>query len=953
MSTLSNFDSTVNSFYLAFYGRPADPAGLKFWSQHLAASNGELGAITQAFATSEEAQVRFGADSVNERISEIYQQLFNRTIDADGLAYWAGVVEQGDASLADVSMAILKGARDTDATLSAMRQQAADDFTAQVEASSTQYSGYASIEAARVLVRAVTANATETDLAQLVKAAVSFADTATKNPKVVEAIAINTTLLALFDTARGKGDPVALAQALADTAKAAAGDPVTLESLLRGGGMDKVLKVMPAAASLKDVVKALAEGGLPAAVEVVYPTAPTAPSTPGSTAFKLSFDHVKESLQDAKKDNVTNVSLSDVTFKYSGNLAEGQRVQASVDGGDHWNHFKIKFDPVTRTVTVQDVHLGQMSYITSLASPNISIQAIAPQNVTTTVTLRVVDAEGKEVASFIPFKQDIIFDGYAATPGIKFATPVSENGLHLGPTQAAAAPSAVYEVEGIEKGAKVEYGTKMPVIDNGANVIVNPGTEWSTEKPVLKEGKITTFDIRQTDVAGNVSLIQTVNVILDTIKPVGTPTIALAQEDSGATPPNNDGESGSGGNVSNGDDTGGSAGSTGIAGNTNGLPVTSGPVTNTPTVTNPNTVNLTVSGLDTELDTGWEYSTDKGKSWIYGGTNDGSGSAPLSLEKQITGPVVVVVRQLDAAGNVSPQSMEYKIDAIEAPAFVVGDEHNILFISGSSTDSVLVDLTTDSYTRGNLQEVTYSQKFALVDATKYVGEVTVSGTVAEIIYAKEGFVVNGIDGYVIADTKAHIFSGAPGERVFTSEYIELLLNGADGVTLSDTLSIEEQGLFEGLADFDMDMLFADVDTQAPELPVMGLNVDNGIPGDRETTVGDVMVMALESDGSFQYRTSEQGQWMEGGKIVDGEAMITLTGAGLKYLGVKQFDAAGNDSEIAHFTFTLLLEQQSDPESDSAPAQGNGDEQPAQSDTPAEGDGGEAGIIGVAPADFNP
>ncbi|BDT60878.1 hypothetical protein MasN3_43720 [Massilia varians] len=61
-------------------------------------------------------------------------------------------------------------------------------------------------------------------------------------------------------------------RALADVAEAAAGKPSTLDSLLRGGGMQKVLEVMPAEATLDDVADALATGGMPAAVEVVYPT---------------------------------------------------------------------------------------------------------------------------------------------------------------------------------------------------------------------------------------------------------------------------------------------------------------------------------------------------------------------------------------------------------------------------------------------------------------------------------------------------------------------------------------------------------------------------------------------------------------------------------------------------------------------------------------------------------
>jgi len=126
MSMLTQHESTVNSFYLAFFGRPADPAGMTFWAQHLDINGGNLAFITDAFANSEEARVRFGTDSAAERIAEIYQQLFNRATDAVGLAYWTDVLEQGHASMADVAVAIMNGAQGSDARLSALRQGAAD-----------------------------------------------------------------------------------------------------------------------------------------------------------------------------------------------------------------------------------------------------------------------------------------------------------------------------------------------------------------------------------------------------------------------------------------------------------------------------------------------------------------------------------------------------------------------------------------------------------------------------------------------------------------------------------------------------------------------------------------------------------------------------------------------------------------------------------------------------------
>jgi hypothetical protein len=410
MTTQNNYASVANSFYLAFYGRPADPAGLAFWSQQLASVDGELADITLAFSTSQEAQTRFGSDTLNERITDIYQQLFNRAPDAAGLAYWSGAVSNGNATLADVAISILGGAQGGDQSLSALRLKAADAFTAAVDASDSGYSGYASIEAARVLLRSVTANASETDLTALVRAAVSFADTATKTPSVVDAIASGSTLLALFDTARGLGDPVALAQALADTAKAAAGDVATLTQLLRGGGMAQVLKVMPANATLKDVVAALAAGGLPAAIDVVYP--PTTVPAP-SRSIDISFAGVTQGDDDSVDDHVTNVTTPDITFKYTGrDLVDGQHFEFTLNGVN-WNVVdSSNVNTTNNTITIPHLYIGGL-----LGRLDNSIQTYLPQpDVTTSITMRAV--QGSRVLDST--QAQIVYDSSAPIVGVNF-----------------------------------------------------------------------------------------------------------------------------------------------------------------------------------------------------------------------------------------------------------------------------------------------------------------------------------------------------------------------------------------------------------------------------------------------------------------------------------------------------------------------------------------------------
>lgn len=317
---VNSHEVVVNSVYLAYYGRPADPSGLAFWSMQLERVGGDFGLLVDAFANSAEATFRFQGDTTAERIATIYLQVFDRTPDAAGLAFWVGAVEQGHATLASVTMSMLHGAQGSDIAISMLRQQAAADFTSLVESSGIDFAGYAAIEASRALVSAVRADSSAADIAVMVKAAGSLVQTIHDNPAVLAALGSDGQLASLFSTARGRAESADLLQALADVAKAADGNPTALESLLRGGGMAKVLDVMPANASLHDVVEALHKGGLPAAIDVVYP-GNTTPAPAPVPVLDIKLDAGTLTLAGNARYTAT-VDLDAHTVSYSGRVVQ-------------------------------------------------------------------------------------------------------------------------------------------------------------------------------------------------------------------------------------------------------------------------------------------------------------------------------------------------------------------------------------------------------------------------------------------------------------------------------------------------------------------------------------------------------------------------------------------------------------------------------------------------------
>jgi len=104
-------DTVIHSIYLAYYGRPAAPAGLAFWSEQLTRADGRADAIIEVFANAPEATIRFADTSIAGRVTDVYRQLFDRAPDADGLHFWVDAIESGRTTLAAATLRMLDGAR--------------------------------------------------------------------------------------------------------------------------------------------------------------------------------------------------------------------------------------------------------------------------------------------------------------------------------------------------------------------------------------------------------------------------------------------------------------------------------------------------------------------------------------------------------------------------------------------------------------------------------------------------------------------------------------------------------------------------------------------------------------------------------------------------------------------------------------------------------------------------
>ncbi|MGD9885927.1 MAG: SGNH/GDSL hydrolase family protein [Reyranella sp.] len=171
-------DEQIASTYAAFFSRAADAAGFEFWVdqfvQHLPSQGAAalFANIASSFGVSEEAKALypflvnpFGASDseISAFLDSVYNNLFNRSSDAAGLAYWTGEIKatlQAGQFVGSVLVNIMSGAQDTaagqDITTLMAKVAVGLEYVHAQQAHNTQWAGAIDVVAATALLLDVT-----------------------------------------------------------------------------------------------------------------------------------------------------------------------------------------------------------------------------------------------------------------------------------------------------------------------------------------------------------------------------------------------------------------------------------------------------------------------------------------------------------------------------------------------------------------------------------------------------------------------------------------------------------------------------------------------------------------------------------------------------------------------------------------------------------------------------
>jgi hypothetical protein len=158
MATTYNTD--IQKLYVAYFNRPADPAGLAYWETVVEAAKGNTAAVSASFAGSAEYKATYANMTNAQIVDAVYQNLFGRAAETAGKDYWADLLNKNAITIDNVVAAVAAGAQTTDLTAYNNKVTAAGAFTAALD-TDAEKAGYTtkSIDLAKAFIASVTTDA--------------------------------------------------------------------------------------------------------------------------------------------------------------------------------------------------------------------------------------------------------------------------------------------------------------------------------------------------------------------------------------------------------------------------------------------------------------------------------------------------------------------------------------------------------------------------------------------------------------------------------------------------------------------------------------------------------------------------------------------------------------------------------------------------------------------------
>jgi len=228
----------IQNAYVAFFNRPADKAGLTYWSTYA----GNSADLLNTFAQSNEYKSLYAGLNSTQIVNAVYSNLFGRTPDVAGLTYWTTQLDNGKLAIGNIADAINKGAQGSDATIITNKVTAATAFTDALDTTAeiVAYSAVNSTGMAAVKAWLNTLNDSTKTAASITTTDLTTVLTTVQNN--VSSTGSNYTLTTGTDAIVGtKGNDTITAGALAADGTTAANTLSALDSIDGGDGTDTLV----------------------------------------------------------------------------------------------------------------------------------------------------------------------------------------------------------------------------------------------------------------------------------------------------------------------------------------------------------------------------------------------------------------------------------------------------------------------------------------------------------------------------------------------------------------------------------------------------------------------------------------------------------------------------------------------------------------------------------------